>query len=172
MSALRMAVAWDWVIVPLATSDSSGPWPGTQDVLEAATVLAAADGTPAVARAVAPPPPARRPAAARPARPASSFLFMASPAQVIFRSSFHDSGSAAGALRAQTTCIRWPLFRGLPGRAGSVAAAGGGSGCCDFRGGGSACGRFRCGESPWGGIPTGGSAASPRDDESYQQGAR
>src|SRR5262245_46312082 len=78
MSASWMAMACAFVIVPLATSDSSGPgpWSGILEVLDATAVLAAAAGAPAAARAVMPPPPARKLTAAK---PASSFLFMVSP---------------------------------------------------------------------------------------------
>src|SRR5258706_3922829 len=84
-----MATACALVIVPLATSDPSGPWSGAlvPDTTEA--VLAADAGAPAAARAVVPPPPARKLAAARPAR---SFLFMMSPLRLaLFRSNLTKS---------------------------------------------------------------------------------
>src|SRR5215471_15964711 len=91
-----MAMAWDLVIVPLATSDASGPCNhGIWDVLEAtATVLGAADGTPAVVRAAAPPPPTRRPVAAI---AASSFLFMTTPRSGLLP--FFTIAGSASALR-------------------------------------------------------------------------
>src|SRR5262245_5843211 len=65
------------VIVPLVTSDPSGPQLGALEMLDpTAAVLVAAAGAPVAASAVALPPPARRPTAAR---PASSFLFMMCP---------------------------------------------------------------------------------------------
>src|SRR5258708_696590 len=72
-----MAMACASVIVPLAISDPSGPQPGILEALDATAVVLANDaGAPTAAWAVALPPPARRPAAAR---PASSFLFMVAP---------------------------------------------------------------------------------------------
>src|SRR5215470_3611243 len=83
MKASWIAMACACVIVPLATSDPSGPQLGPLGVLDTtAAVLAAAAGAPAAARAVALPPPARRPTAAR---PASSFLFMISPRAYLAR---------------------------------------------------------------------------------------
>src|SRR5215472_9575257 len=81
MKALWIAIACACVIVPLATSDPSGPQSGTLEVLDAnAAALDAAAGVSTAAKAVGLPPPARMPAAAR---PASSFLFMMSPLRVI-----------------------------------------------------------------------------------------
>src|SRR5229473_1972650 len=77
MKALWIAIACACVIVPLATSGPSGPQSGALEALDAtAAVLATVAGAPAAAQAVALPPPARRPTAAR---PANSFLFMMSP---------------------------------------------------------------------------------------------
>src|SRR5215470_16034089 len=99
MSALWMAMACAFVIVPLATSDPSGPWPGILEVLDTTAVLAAAAGAPTTARAVVPPPAPRKLTAAK---PASSFLLIVSPLRLatfpFYLSSRGQANAATGDL--------------------------------------------------------------------------
>src|SRR5260370_10299567 len=113
MKGLWIAVAGACVTVPLGTSGPRGPQSGALEVLDAtAAVLAAAAGAPAAPRAVALPPPARRPTAAK---PDSSFLFMTSPLAHVSPSFSPYERAPACSLRARGRRRR-PPDKGAHGR--------------------------------------------------------
>src|SRR5215472_16684616 len=110
MSALWMAMAGALVIVPLATSDPSGPWSGILEMDATAAVLAAAAGAPTTARAVVPPPAPRKLTAAM---PASSFFFMVSPLRFAILPFYLSS-------RGQVNAREGGTYRYGPGAAGKL----------------------------------------------------